>query len=92
MQFRFFPQHDIMDCGPACLRIVAAHYGRIYSLEGLRERSKLSREGISMLCISETAACIGLRGTGVVVSFDELCEAALPLYCSLESGAFCCRV
>ena len=78
MQFRFFPQHDTMDCGPACLRMVAAHYGRVYSLEGLRERSKLSREGVSMLGISEAAACIGLRGTGVAVSFDELCEAPLP--------------
>ncbi len=33
--FPFFPQHDAMDCGPACLRMVAQHYGRHYTLESL---------------------------------------------------------
>jgi ATP-binding cassette subfamily B protein len=55
-----FIQHDAMDCGPTCLRMIAAHYGRIYSLEGLREKSHISREGVSMLGISEAAENIGL--------------------------------
>lgn len=78
MQFPFFSQHDAMDCGPACLRMVAAFHGRFFSLEGLRERAHLSREGVSLLGISEAAQAIGLRSTGVMVSFDELTTAPLP--------------
>lgn len=78
MHFPFYAQHDAMDCGPACLRMIAAHFGRVFSLEGLRERSQLTREGVSLLGISEAAEQIGMRSTGVLVSFDELQEAPLP--------------
>lgn len=78
MQFPHFSQHDAMDCGPACLRMVAAFHGRIFSLEGLRQRAHLSREGVSLLGISEAAEALGLRSTGVMVSFEELTTAPLP--------------
>ena len=78
MQFPIYTQHDAMDCGPTCLRMIAAHYGRIYSLESLRGKSLITREGTSMLGISEAAESIGFRTTGVKVSFDDLCEAPLP--------------
>ena len=76
--FPFYSQHDVMDCGPTCLRMVAAHYGRIFSLEGLREKSQITREGVSMLGISEAAENIGFRSTGVKVNFQELKTAPLP--------------
>lgn len=34
-----------MDCGPTCLRIIAAYYGKNYSLQGLREKCHISRQG-----------------------------------------------
>ncbi len=77
-RFPLFKQHDIMDCGPTCLRMVAAHYGRSYTLEGLREKCHITREGVSLLGISEAAEKIGLRSMGVYVTFDELREAPLP--------------
>lgn len=78
MKFTHYSQHDAMDCGPTCLRMVAAYYGRIYSLENLREKSLITREGTSMLGISEAAENIGFRTTGVKVSFEELKSAPLP--------------
>jgi ATP-binding cassette subfamily B protein len=30
MSFKFYNQHDGMDCGPSCLRMIAKHYGRNY--------------------------------------------------------------
>ncbi len=78
LNFPHYTQHDAMDCGPTCLRMIAAHYGRIYSLESLREKALITREGVSMLGISEAAEQIGFRTTGVKVSFDDLCEAPLP--------------
>lgn len=76
--FKFYLQHDQMDCGPTCLRMVAAHYGKRYSLEGLREKSFLTREGVSMLGISEAAERIGLRSLCVQVDYERLREAPLP--------------
>ena len=76
--FPLYTQHDAMDCGPTCLRMIATYYGRTYSLEGLREKSHITREGVSLLGISEAAENIGFRTMGVTVSFDELKEAPLP--------------
>ena len=78
MTFKSYSQHDVMDCGPTCLRMVATHYGRVYSLERLREKSQITREGVSMLGISEAAEQIGFRTMGVKVSFEELKTAPLP--------------
>jgi len=60
-RFPFFQQLDQMDCGAACLRMVAQYFGRSYSLQTLREKCYVDREGVSMLGISEGAESIGLR-------------------------------
>ena len=67
-----------MDCGPTCLRMVAAFYGKHYSLEGLREKSFITREGVSMLGISEAVEKIGFRSICVQVGYEKLQEAPLP--------------
>ena len=76
--FPHYIQHDAMDCGPTCLRMVAAYYGKRYSLEGLREKSFITREGVSMLGISEAAEKIGFRSICVQVGYEKLQEAHLP--------------
>ena len=44
-RFPHYTQLDSMDCGPTCLRMIARYYGRRYSLEMLRDRSFITREG-----------------------------------------------
>lgn len=78
--FPFFKQPDAMDCGPACLKMVAEHYGRSYSLDTLRAFSSIGREGVSMLGISNAAEKIGLHTVGCRISFDTLVEKA-PMPC-----------
>ena len=63
-----------MDCGPTCLRMIAKFYGKSYSLQTLRARSFISRNGVSMLGISDAAESIGFRTSGVRVSFEQLAE------------------
>ena len=81
--FPHYTQLDTMDCGPTCLRMIAKHYGRSYSLQTLRECSFITREGVSMLGISDTAESIGFRTNGVKVSLTQLKEEA-PLPCILH--------
>ena len=76
-KFPSYHQLDSMDCGPTCLRIIAAHYGRIWPLQTLRERCHISREGVSLLGISDAAESIGFRTIGAKISFAQLCEEAI---------------
>lgn len=76
--FPFFHQHDAMDCGPACLRMIAAFYGRSLSLEKIKQRSAISREGVSLLGLSDAAESIGFRTMGVNATFDQLAGAPFP--------------
>lgn len=77
MRFPNYTQLDAMDCGPTSLRIVAQYYGRHYSLQNLRERCHLTREGVSLLGISDAAESIGFRTTGVKITWEQLRDAAL---------------
>ncbi len=80
MKRRAFPtyfQLDAMDCGPTCLRMIAKHYGKHYNLETLRQYSFITREGVSMLGISDAAEYIGFRTSGVMISFEQLVKDAL---------------
>ncbi|KKU09794.1 MAG: ABC transporter, ATP-binding protein, partial [Parcubacteria group bacterium GW2011_GWF1_45_5] len=70
---------DAMDCGPTCLRIVARYYGKFYNIQTLRERSYITREGVSLLGTSRAAESIGFRTMGVKIGFEQLInEAPLP--------------
>lgn len=77
--FPFYAQFDMMDCGPACLRMIAKYYGKHYTLQTLREKSYITHEGVSMLGISEAAESIGFRSLGVRINADELSDnVSLP--------------
>ena len=63
-----------MDCGPTCLRMITKYYGRNYSLQTLREKSFVTREGVSMLGISDAAESIGFHTVGVKINIKQLFE------------------
>ena len=69
-----YKQLDAMDCGATCLRMVAKHYGKHYTAQTLRERSHISREGVSLLGISDAAESIGMRSLGVKIELNKLIE------------------
>lgn len=83
-----------MDCGPACLRMVAGYYGKKFSLQYLREKCYIDREGVSLKGISEAAEHIGFRTMAVKIPFfaasDEpsLRLAPLPLVAHWEQKHF----
>lgn len=79
-RFPFYKQLDSADCGAACLRMVAMHYGRHYTFEYLRQLSYLDRDGVSLSGISDAAEKIGLRTLGVKVGFRRLGDD-IPLPC-----------
>jgi ATP-binding cassette subfamily B protein len=81
--FPHYTQLDAMDCGPTSLRMIAKYYGRSYTLQTLREKSFITREGVSMLGISDAAESIGMHTTGVRITLEQL-EKDVPLPCILH--------
>ncbi|WP_297909337.1 cysteine peptidase family C39 domain-containing protein [uncultured Parabacteroides sp.] len=69
-RFPFYHQHDANDCGPTCLRMIAAYHGKRYSLEYICEQSCFIRTGISLLGISESAEKLGFRAIGAKISWN----------------------
>ena len=63
--------------------MIAKFYGRVYSIQNLREKAFITREGVSMLGISEAAEAIGFRTQGVRITVEEL-EKECPLPCILH--------
>lgn len=83
---RIFPHYhqlDAFDCGPTCLRMIAKYYGCNYSIQYLREHAFISREGVSMLGISDAAELIGFRTMGVRVTMEQL-RTEVPMPCILH--------
>lgn len=79
-RFPFYKQYDAMDCGPASLCMIAKYYGKNYSLQYLRDKSFLTREGVSLLGISEAAENIGMHTLAVRLPYEKL-EDEVPLPC-----------
>jgi len=78
LRFPSARQLDAMDCGPACLKMICAHYGKNFNLVYLRERSFLSRSGVSMQGISEAAESLGFQTLGARIEHESLEEVPLP--------------
>jgi ATP-binding cassette, subfamily B, bacterial len=71
-KFEFYRQLNAMDCGPACLRMIAKYYGRHFNAESLRESAGYGKEGVSLLGVSEAAERIGFRSRGVRLTYNQL--------------------
>jgi len=82
-KYPFQKQYDTADCGPACLKMLAAFYGKNYSLEYLREQCFLTREGVSLLSINDAAEQIGFRTFMTKLNFDVLVNDC-PLPCIIH--------
>jgi len=82
-KFPFTKQYDAMDCGPSCLRMIAMKYGKEYSLEFLRNKSYLTKNGVNLLGISEAAENIGFRTLAVKVPVQKLVDHA-PFPCIIH--------
>jgi ATP-binding cassette subfamily B protein len=83
--FKFYQQLESMDCGPACIKMVAAHYGAHYRLSYLKESSDFGKSGTNFLSIKQCFEKLGFRVTAATIPFRTIdglpgLEAA-PLPC-----------
>ncbi|SDY95573.1 MULTISPECIES: cysteine peptidase family C39 domain-containing protein [Rhodonellum] len=78
--FSFYKQPDSKDCGPTCLRIIAKHYGKLISLKEIREISETTREGSSLLKLSDAAEAMGFKNHWGQAVLDRCRKYYLPTH------------
>lgn len=76
--FKLTRQFDQMDCGPACVRMVADHYGKRYPLSYLRSLSHLNRAGVSVAGIRDALKEIGMKSASYELTIEQL-SSQIPL-------------
>jgi len=82
-KYKFFAQLDFMDCGPTCLKMVTAYFGKDYSIDYLRANAFVSRSGVSLANLSLAAEKIGFKTLMVRINCGKLSNEA-PFPCILH--------
>ena len=77
-KFPFYKQTESKDCGPTCIKIIAKYYNKNVNIQDLRNLSETTREGSTLLGLSEAAEKIGFHTIGVKISLETLNETPLP--------------
>jgi len=77
-KFPHYKQSESKDCGPTCIKIIAKYYGKTINTQQLRTLSETTREGSSLLGLSEAIEFMGFRSLGVKLTLSKLIEAPLP--------------
>ena len=70
----FILQHDSMQCGIACLKMICQNFGKEVSFSFLSNMCSCTNEGTSLLSISETAKKIGLKSICCKLSLSDLSD------------------
>lgn len=71
-------QHDAMDCGAACLAMVAHAHGRRIGTATYRSLVHVTRDGASMWSLRQAARSTGFEATGVRLGLRRLQQMRLP--------------
>ena len=86
---KFTRQFDQMDCGPACVRMLADAHGRQYPISYLRSLAHLSREGVSVAGIRDALEHIGMRSASFEMTLEQLrADCPLPAILHWEQNHF----
>lgn len=78
MRFPFYRQLESVDCGPTCIRMVAAYYKKYYKVQTLKSYCNITRIGISANDVLKGCAKIGLQAAAVQVNDTEIQRMPLP--------------
>jgi ATP-binding cassette, subfamily C, bacteriocin exporter len=71
-------QHDITDCGAACLASIAAHHGLNYPLSRIRQMASTDKRGTNILGLVEAAQKLGFSAKGVKGPYEALFKIPRP--------------
>lgn len=68
-------QHDLRDCGAACLATICMHYKLKIPLVHIREKMKVDKDGASLYSIIQTAEHLNFNADAFHATWEELFTA-----------------
>lgn len=71
-------QHDITDCGAACLASICAYHGLQFPISRIRQLSYTDKKGTNVLGLIEAAQKLGFSAKGVKGPYDALFKIPKP--------------
>jgi len=71
-------QHDITDCGAACLASISAHYKLEIPIARIRQYAGTDKKGTNVLGLIEAAQKLGFEAKGVRGDFESLFKIPKP--------------
>lgn len=71
-------QHDITDCGAACLASISAHYKLKLPISRIRQLAGTDKKGTNALGLIQAAEKLGFMAKGVKGGTDSLAKIPLP--------------
>ncbi|WP_338870747.1 peptidase domain-containing ABC transporter [Spirosoma sp. SC4-14] len=71
-------QHDITDCGAACLASISAHYNLMMPIARIRQLASTDQKGTNVLGMIEAATRLGFQAKGVRGTFESLSKIPKP--------------
>lgn len=84
----YYRQISTIDCGPACLQMVSAYYGKKMSLQTIKGLCESTRVGVSVREMIGCCEKIGLQAVAVNVDVKDLRRMPLPAILYLKRGHF----
>lgn len=77
-KYPFYKQPDAMDCGPVCLKMVAAYHGKNLSMQHLRKLCRIGKQGTTMLDLIDAADNLGFKTLAAELPFSKLDNVPMP--------------
>ncbi len=72
-------QHDVTDCGAACIASIAAYYNLDLPIARIRQFASTDTKGTNVLGLIEASNKIGFTAKGVKGDYDNLFNIPLPV-------------
>lgn len=78
-KFPFYKQPDAMDCGPVCLKIITAYYGKTFPLSHFRKLCSIGKQGTTMANMIVASKALGFKTLAAELPYPQLLnKVALP--------------
>lgn len=88
MRIPIYRQLESSDCGPTCIRMISAYYGKVYQIKTLKTLCQQTRIGISVNDVVTCLETIGFEAACVNVAWKEIHRMPLPAILYLKHGHF----
>lgn len=88
MSIPVYHQLESSDCGPVCIQMISAYYGKIYNIKTIKAMCQQTRIGISIHDVVNCFTSIGFDAACVNISLEETRRMPLPAILYLKHGHF----